>query len=122
MYAGYTERTRWDYPSPTSRRAASSDYHQFGNGVLYAARFPDGAIKFGFTTQVSKRLTNLIAEGGGHPEVLAIKAGTYTDEQDLHASLAAHRRRGREWYNPDAEVMAVVNEWRADLRRDPLDG
>lgn len=120
MLRHYGDRYTWGHIPPQSRCQASDDYHQFGNGVLYAARFPDGAIKFGHTTQIGHRLTNLIAEGGGRPEVLAVKAGTYDDEQALHESLASHRRRGREWYDPDPEVMAVVNEWRAELRRDPL--
>ena len=120
MLRQYPDRAQWDHVPPTSRRQASLDYHQFGNGILYAARFPDGSIKIGHTTQVHKRLTNLISAGGGAPTVLAIKAGTYEDEQAVHDALAAHVKRGREWYNPDPEVLAVINEWRTELRREPL--
>jgi len=120
MLRQYPDEAKWDQSEPTSRRAASAEYHQFGNGLLYAVRFPDGTIKIGHTVRIAERLTQLISEGGGRPEVLAIKAGTVEDEQALHDSLAAHVRRGREWYNPTPEVIALVNEWRAELRRDPL--
>lgn len=120
MLRHYPPEAFWDYVPPKSRAAASREYHEFGNGILYAARFPDGTIKIGHTTQIAHRLSALIGQGGGTPEVLAVKAGTYEDEQALHDRLAAHCRRGREWYNPDPEVLAVVNEWRADLRRDAL--
>lgn len=120
MLRQYPDWASWDYVEPQSRAQASFEYHQFGNGILYAARFPDGTIKIGHTKQIAQRLTHLISDGGGRPEVLAIKAGTFEEEQAIHDMLAAHCRRGREWYNPDPEVLAVVNEWRAELRRDPL--
>lgn len=120
MLRHYDERYTWDQIPPQSRNGASRDYHQFGNGILYAAQFPDGIIKIGHTTHIAGRLSQLAYHEGQTPEVLAIKAGTFEDEQALHDRLAAHCRRGREWYNPDPEVLAIINEWRAALRRDPL--
>lgn len=60
------------------------------------------------------------AERVGDAELLAIKPGTRADEADLHRQLVEHLHHGREWYNPTPEVLAVINEWREALGREPL--
>jgi hypothetical protein len=83
--------------------------------VIYAARLADGTIKIGCTTHFGQRLTWLKSHVGLDVELLAFRFGAYEDEQAIHASLREHLRRGREYYHPDPEVLAVVNAMRDDL-------
>ena len=55
-----------------------------------------------------------------HGKRLPIRApestfGTRDDEAAVHRLLVAHLARGREYFHPADEVMAVVNSWRTDL-------
>lgn len=124
MYAGYTDQAgsrgfgRWDY-GEVSPMQASAEYSEMFGTVLYAVRLGD-EIKIGVTSHLQRRLVGLASLTHRKPELLAIKAGSRADEQALHDQLAAHCRRGREWYAPASEVLAVINEWRAELRRDPI--
>ena len=87
--------------------------------LVYATRTRDGLIKFGFTRHLAQR----VGEFGGMASILAVRLGcTYADEQELHDSLQQHVARGREYYHPTAEVLAVVNLMRSDLGMPPLDG
>ena len=49
MLRTYDERYAFGKNPPASRRAAAIEFHEFVPTVLYAARFPDGTIKFGCT-------------------------------------------------------------------------
>lgn len=119
MLRSYPDRSRWEYRTP-SKAHASAEYHELHGSLMYAVRFPDGTIKIGHTGQIARRLTNLIKDGGGMPDVLAIKPGTMEDEAAVHEHLKPHRRHGNEWYHPHPDVLALVNQWRADLGREPV--
>lgn len=85
--------------------------------VVYAIRTPDGLIKIGFTKRLAVRASAL----AGLDKLLAIRLGaTFDDEQAIHASLDGLAVRGREYYPPAPEVLAVVNEMRADLHQQPI--
>lgn len=77
--------------------------------VIYAAEVK-GLIKIGHSTKVRRRLIELQPE-----RLLAFRPGSRSDELSLHRQLAPHCARGREWYHPTPEVMAVVNEMRNEL-------
>lgn len=125
MYAGYTDPAgnaahgRWGYGSLSSMQT-STEYSEMHGTILYAARVGDGTIKIGVTSHLHLRLVALRCLTQSEPEVLAVKNGTIADEQAIHDSLAKHVAHGREWYRPEAEVLAVINDWRADLNMDPL--
>ena len=89
--------------------------------MLYAMRI-DGLIKIGWTSMMlTDRRDRFRAEMGAvEIEILAFIPGTREDELEIHHLLADHVVKGREWYNPTVEVMAVVNEWRAYWGRDPI--
>jgi hypothetical protein len=86
--------------------------------VMYAAQMPDGLIKIGHTTNLQQRLRHQNLHGS---TLLAIKRGTYDDEQVLHDSLATHAHHAREWYWPADPVLDLINDWRQALGMAPLD-
>ena len=102
-----------DYPF--SKRQAMGILAQSGE-LLYAARMPDGVIKIGWTANLQRRAAAFPAGF----QFLAIKPGTRADELAVHRSLAGHAVQGREWYPPIPEVLAVVNDWREALGREPI--
>ena len=94
--------------------------------VVYAARLADGTIKIGWTERFDLRLHWLKHHAQQDVELLAFRSGTYDDEQEIHRSLAAfraqvdHVEHPREYYHPVDEVLAVVNDMRADLNMPPI--
>ena len=66
-----------------------------------------------------KRLPTRAPENRGRGfdpcELLGFTFGTRDDEAAVHRLLVAHLARGREYFHPADEVMAVVNSWRTDL-------
>lgn len=84
--------------------------------VVYAARLRDGMIKIGWSAHLYRRLERL----GGGTQLLGFQYGTYEDEQAIHKTLTEHRSRGREYYHPSLEVMAVVNQMRTGLGLDAV--
>lgn len=88
----------------------------FGNQqVLYAIRIKGGVIKIGCSAQIRKRRNWIQGV-----EILALVPGDFDQEAAIHAQLAAHVHHGREWYNPTPEVLAVVNDMRAEFNLDPI--
>jgi hypothetical protein len=84
--------------------------------VVYAARLADGTIKIGWTEHFDERLHWLKHYVQQDVELLAFRCGaTYEDEQAIHATLVPHRARGREYYEPTAEVLAVINDMREEI-------
>ncbi len=80
--------------------------------VVYAIATFDGLVKIGYSGNMAQRyrsytrIGQLVAwESGGTPE----------REAELHALLAPHAARGREWYHPTPEVLAVVYAMREAL-------
>lgn len=82
--------------------------------VVYAIRCDD-VIKVGHTTNLGARCYKL-----GSDDILGFMPGTLDDEQALHQRLAPHLARGREWYHPAPEVLAVVNDMRAVIGLEPV--
>lgn len=82
--------------------------------ALYALYMDDGLMKIGYSQDVILRVRKL----GG--EVLAIRSGTYEEEQEIHRGLKAYRAKRREYYYPVPAVIAVVNEMRAIVHLDPI--
>lgn len=79
------------------------------DSVVYAVQFPDGTVKIGCSGNLAQRIRNFRGKGG---EVIGFRAGDFDDEKAIHDSLIAYRVRGREYYRPSIEVMAVVNAMR----------
>jgi hypothetical protein len=77
--------------------------------VVYFIRCADGLIKIGWTRTIARRRTELTS---GWANLLAIKPGTFADEQALHHALRAHIAHGREYYHPTPEIMGLINEIR----------
>lgn len=86
-----------------------------GRTVVYAIRVKDGTIKIGCSSQIWRRRAVLSGE------LLGFTFGDFEDEKAIHATLVAHRRRGREYYHPADDVMAVVNDMRSRWNLPPLD-
>ena len=80
-----------------------------GQHVLYALRLEDGVIKIGCTKNLANRASGL------HGNILGFRPGDFDDEKAIHDDLKAHRARGREYYHPRPEVLAVVNDMRDDF-------
>jgi hypothetical protein len=88
-----------------------------GVELIYAIRCPDGIIKIGHTRDLMARRRHFDST----PEaILAIKPGTYAEEQAVHASLRPHLAHGQEYYQPTPEVLAYVNDLRSRLGVEPI--
>ena len=70
--------------------------------VVYAVAYGPW-VKIGWTGNIVKRVYSLDT------------AARRDDEAAVHRLLVAHLARGREYFHPADEVMAVVNSWRTDL-------
>lgn len=104
---GYAASTVFQTPATEPTRTEALAALQGSNSVVYAMRVPDGAIKIGCTTNLANRASSL------HGEILGFRPGTFADELAIHHSLIPHRARGREYYRPTDQVMAVVNDIRS---------
>lgn len=102
-----------------SRAAALKALSQLGP-VIYAIATPAGLIKIGYTSDLGKRLRKFKDFGAGDAQVLAFAFGSPEDERALHHNLRDALAAGREWYTPTADVLHVINEWRARVQRAPL--
>ena len=80
---------------------------------VYFLRTTDDLVKVGHTANVAERKRGLTADGWR--SLLAVVPGTREDEQRIHAQLALHLARGREYYRPAPEVLALVNSIRDRL-------
>lgn len=95
-----------DATDPMTRTQALKDFPP----AIYAVRLHDGLVKIGW----SRSLANRLGSYGKDSELLGLMPGTLADEKQLHARLAPHRARLREYYHPAPEVLAEVNtlrEW-----------
>lgn len=79
--------------------------------VVYAIRTRDNLVKIGFTSNLAHRYAQI----GSMANILGWKSGTLNDESAIHRHLAPHAVRGREYYAPHPDVLAVVNEMREAL-------
>ena len=102
-----------------SRTGALKALSQLGP-ILYAIATPTGLIKIGHTSDLGKRLRKFKDFGAGDAQVLAFAFGSPEDERALHHNLRDALAAGREWYTPTADVLHVINAWRARLQREPL--
>lgn len=95
---------------------------QLGNTMYAVLIVRTGAIKFGWTSNLYQRLASVRSICGSPVKLLAVMPGaSRREELDLHASLSDDlRSRGREYYLPAPEILAIVNEWRAHNRLRPL--
>lgn len=89
-----------------------------GIEVIYAIRCPDGLVKIGHTADLLARRRHFDTDPTA---ILAVKQGTYDEEQAVHATLRASCARGREYYHPTAEVLGFINAIRHDCGLDPID-
>ena len=102
---GYTSSGVFENPVGRSfAKSPSLRALQAGERVVYAMRLPDGVIKIGCCKDLANRSSML------HGQILGFRFGDFEDEKAIHATLVKHRARGREYYRPTPEVMAVVNE------------
>ena len=73
-------------------------------------------IKIGWASDLFRRL----AQYPPNRKLLTWHRGTLKEEQRIHSLLTVNRAHGREWYHPNAEVMAFLEE--AKLKRVQVDG
>lgn len=90
----------------TIRRRAIYDALAEMTSVIYAIRTEDNLIKIGYTGSLRERRRN---HGVGFTDILAVRAGTYEEEQALHQRFLSHLARGKEYYHPNPEIMSFVN-------------
>lgn len=81
--------------------------------VIYFLRTRDDLIKVGWTEHLANRKAQLSIYGWD--ALLAVKAGTWDDEQALHRQLRPYLARGREYYHPVPEVIAVIDDVRSSF-------
>lgn len=77
-------------------------------GFVYVAQREDGRIKVGWSSDVMRRITEMRRDAKQTVQLLACFPGNKPAELRLHDRLKAHKYRG-EWYEPHAEVMAVID-------------
>jgi hypothetical protein len=85
--------------------------------VVYAVQTRDGNIKIGFTTDLAQRC---IQVGYGQKSIIGFIRGEMADEMAVHRRLDGLAVKGREWYPWHPEVVAVVNEMRAEWGIEPI--
>lgn len=85
--------------------------------LIYAIRCQDGAIKIGWTKNINLRRKGLDTT---FEALLAVRPGTYDEEQALHDQLHASVAHGREYYHPTPDVLAYVNSLRQALGIQPV--
>jgi len=77
-------------------------------------------IKIGWTEHFGDRLRWLKSYVQQDVELIGFQFGSRDDEQEIHADLRSFVARGREYYHPTPEVLAVVNAMRESLNMPPL--
>lgn len=91
--------------------------------VAYAIRF-GSLIKIGWTADLRHRMATLSSMAAKQSQTTELLAFRFMEEEaeevTLHRTLTASVHHGREWYHPTAEVLAVVNEWREAVGRQPI--
>lgn len=105
---------RWTIRNREQVRARALRAMNRSGAIIYAIRTPEGLIKIGCSSDVASRRRHLGSE------ILALKFGDRDDENALHQELVSHRARGREYYHPHPDVLAVVNGLRDDIGLDPI--
>ncbi len=100
---------------PEERLSAFTALAAFGASV-YAVRLADGLVKIGWTENLGRRKQHF----GAAAELLGFQPGSRETENALHHSLRASVAHGREYYHATPEVLAVVNDMRADFNLPPL--
>jgi hypothetical protein len=85
--------------------------------VVYAVQTKDGHVKIGFTTDLAHRASQV---GYGHKAIIGFMRGEMADEMAVHRRLDGLAVKGREWYPWHPEVVAVVNEMRAEWGIEPI--
>lgn len=86
--------------------------------VIYAVQADDGTIKIGHSISFPSRFRQY--QHYRDVIILAFAPGSLADERAIHEKLQAHRKRGREWYHPTSEVLAVVNDLREHFDLPPV--
>jgi hypothetical protein len=111
-------RLNGSYVLANNAARARHDALRLLGDTIYAARIGcTGAIKIGWTSDLCHRLTCLKHTHQSQVELLAVVVGaTRQDEALVHASFGdEHREHGREYYRPTPAVLALVNDWRAEV-------
>ena len=85
--------------------------------VVYAVQTKDGNIKIGFTANLPQRCSQI---GYGPRSIIGFMRGELADELAIHGRLKGLAVRGREYYPWHPEVVAVVNEMRAEWGIEPI--
>lgn len=113
-FASVQHPSGWKTPNPAAPEQSMTQRAAIlavtaGRRVVYAIEMPDGAIKIGCTVDLPNRLYKLKGD------LLAFRFGGFADEHALHVRLIRHLVRGREYFEPHPNVMAVVDEMREAL-------
>lgn len=87
--------------------------------VYFAQREDGGPIKIGCSAYVADRLAQLSCNHKAKLVLLASAPGNFRDEGRMHRQLEAHAL-GREWFEPHADVLALVDYVRSRGRLPPV--
>lgn len=103
-------------PEVVRRRAIYEALGELGE-VIYVIRCDDGLIKIGWTRGLRERRRSIESD---FTAILAVRPGSYDDEQAIHARFRRHCARGREYYHPTPEILDFINEIRDQAGVPPL--
>lgn len=78
------------------------------SAIVYFVQRLDGAVKIGFTSDLSRRLRE-VRRDHGDVRTLATAPGAGVAEGVLHRRFAAFRVEG-EWFSPDAAILTFATE------------
>ena len=81
--------------------------------VVYAVTTADGLLKVGSTGHLGERIYGLERLYGQQVTLIDSVAGGYSDELEL-LHLLGEPVRGREWFEPTAERLALVAGWMSE--------
>jgi hypothetical protein len=77
--------------------------------IYFVRRESGGPIKIGTTKNLGNRLALLRAECGERLDVLGALPGSFAGEHALHEKFRHLRHSGREWFNPDPELLDFID-------------
>jgi hypothetical protein len=86
---------------------AEIDHAKNGKYVYAVVQGDRGPIKFGFTSNMGKRLAALQTANPMRLRVVWVKPGTKSKEKRIHKKLERYALTG-EWFRPDKKVLDVV--------------
>lgn len=98
------------------RQAKEEQRHSGGKPVVYYVQVGE-FIKIGFTRGLARRMQVYPP----NKRLLATEPGDYGLESRRHSQFAGLLAHGREWFRPDAKLIAHINALRATSGATPIE-